>query len=138
MAQAARAAGLTAPALSDLADDIIATQQAEIDRMKAWRGDWFGSPEVDREGADALGLDEAQMGMDHDANALRTSSDVDTDFAQMMLTHHEGAIAMAKLANGNAEHREIEELADAIIAAQEAEIEVLKEHSSGMGGMDHE
>lgn len=135
MARAAQEAGLTVPALAELADDIIATQGVEIDQMKEWRADWFGSADVDPMGADALGLDEAQMGMDHDADALRTSGDVDTDFAQMMLTHHEGAIAMAKLANGRAEHREIEELADAIIAAQEAEIEVLKEHASG--GMNH-
>ncbi len=135
MAVAAKEAGLSVLELVELADAIIATQQVEIDQMQEWRAEWFGSSEIDPMGGDALGLDEDQMGMSHDADALRTSGDVDTDFAQMMLTHHEGAIAMARLADGNAEHEEVQELARAIIAAQEAEIEVLREHASG--GMNH-
>ena len=72
------------------------------------------------------------MGMEHDADGLRSSGDVDTDFAQMMITHHQGAIEMAKLASDRAEHEEIEDLAEAIISAQEREIEVMRPHTSGM------
>ncbi len=135
MANAAKEAGLSQPDLVEVANDILATQQEEIDRMKEWRGEWFGSREIDPNGVAALGLSESAMGMQHDADALRDSTDVDTDFAQMMITHHEGAIQMAELADDNAEHDELKELAEAIIDAQEREIEVLRPHAGG--AMDH-
>jgi uncharacterized protein (DUF305 family) len=49
MAEAAKPR-LTQPDLIQVADDIVASQQAEIDRMLDWREDWFGSREVDPEG----------------------------------------------------------------------------------------
>ena len=75
------------------------------------------------------------MGMEHDADALMSSGEVDTDFAQMMITHHQGAIDMAKLAADNAEHDELRDLAEEIISAQEREIDVMRPHASG--AMDH-
>ena len=134
MATAAKEAGLSQPELVKVADDILATQQLEINQMKDWRGEWFGSSTIDPKGAAALGLSESQMGMEHDADALTTSGDVDTDFAQMMITHHQGAIEMAKLAADNAEHDEIKDLAEEIISAQERELEIMRPHA---GGMDH-
>jgi uncharacterized protein (DUF305 family) len=135
MAQAAKKARLAQPELVKIADDILKTQRAEIDKMKAWRGEWFGSSKIDPKGAKALGLSESQMGMQHDADALMDSADVDTDFAQMMITHHQGAIAMAELAKDHAEHEEIKELARAITEAQGREIKVMRDHASGV--MDH-
>ena len=132
MAKAAKEAGLEQPDLVRVADDILATQQQEIDQMKEWRGDWFGSSEIDPDGAAALGMSESEMGMQHDADALLNSGDVDTDFAQMMITHHQGAIDMAKRAADEAEHDQLKGLADEIIDAQEREIEVMRPHASGM------
>ena len=132
MARAAKEAGLSQPDLVKVADDILATQQAEIDQMKDWRAEWFGSSTIDPEGDAALGMSESDMGMQHDAEALSESTDVNTDFAQMMITHHQGAIKMAKLAGGKAEHGELKELADAIVSAQEREIDVMRPHASGM------
>jgi len=134
MAQIAKDAGLGQPDLVQVADDILETQQQEIDQMKDWREEWFGSRTIDPNGAEQLGLSESEMGMSHDADALRTSGDVDTEFAQMMIAHHQGAIEMAKLAEDRAEHEELEELAGEIIGAQEREIEVMGAHT---GGMDH-
>jgi uncharacterized protein (DUF305 family) len=135
MAQAAKEAGLSQPDLVKVADDILATQQDEIDEMRGWRAEWFGSSEIDPNGASALGMSESEMGMQHDADALLNSGDVDTDFAQMMITHHQGAIEMARLAADNAEHEEIKDLAEAVISAQEREIAVMRPHTSGM---DHD
>ena len=132
MARAAKEAGLSQPDLVKVADDILATQQQEIDRMKEWRGGWFGSSEIDPEGAAALGMSESEMGMQHDAEMLMSSGDVDMDFAQMMITHHQGAIEMAKLAEDKAEHDELKQLADDIIEAQEREIDVMRPHTTGM------
>ncbi len=135
MATAVKEAGLSQPDLVKVADDILATQQLEINQMKDWRGEWFGSRTIDPKGAAALGLSDSQMGMQHDADALMTSGDVDTDFAQMMITHHQGAIDMAKLAADKAEHDELKDLAEEIINAQEREIEAMRPHASG--AMDH-
>lgn len=134
MARAAKEAGLSQPELLKVANDILATQQDEIDQMKEWRSEWFGSSAIDSNGASALGLSEADMGMQHGADALKDSSDVNTDFAQMMITHHQGAILMAKLAGDRAEHDELKDLAEGIISAQEREIDVMRPHA---GTMDH-
>ena len=131
MARAAREAGLGQPELVEVANDILATQQDEIDQMKEWRGEWFGSSTIDPDGAAALGLSESEMGMQHDADELADSTDIDTDFAQMMITHHQGAVGMAELAKERAEHDELKELADAIIEAQKREIDVMGPHASG-------
>ena len=137
MATAAKEAGLSQPDLVKVADDILATQQLEINQMKDWRREWFGSSTIDPNGAAALGLSESEMGMDmeHDVEMLENSTNIDTDFAQMMITHHQGAITMAKLAADNAEHDELKKLAEEIISAQEREIDVMRPHASGT--MDH-
>ena len=50
----------------------------------------------------------------------------DTAFIDAMVPHHQGAIAMARVALKNAEHEEIIELSRNIISTQQAEIEELK------------
>ena len=135
MARAAKEAGLSQPELLEVANDILATQEDEIDQMKEWRSEWFGSSAIDPNGASALGMSEADMGMQHGADALLDSSDVNTDFAQMMITHHQGAIQMARLVSDRADHGELKDLAEAIISAQEREIDVMRPHASG--AMNH-
>lgn len=49
-------------------------------------------------------------------------ADADLRFIDGMVPHHQSAIAMATVARGHAEHAEIARLADAIVAAQSAEI----------------
>jgi uncharacterized protein (DUF305 family) len=50
----------------------------------------------------------------------------DKAFIDAMVPHHQGAIAMAKVALKNAEHQEIRELSHNIISSQQTEIEELK------------
>jgi uncharacterized protein (DUF305 family) len=50
----------------------------------------------------------------------------DRRFIDAMVPHHQGAIAMARVALKNAEHEEIKELSRNIISTQQAEIEELK------------
>lgn len=133
MARAAKEAGLSQPELLKVANDILATQQDEIDQMQRWRQEWFGSSTIEPNGVARLGLDESEMGMGmDDADALRNSTDVNTEFAQMMITHHQSAIEMAKLAEDRAERAELRDLAQAIISAQEREIEIMRPHARGM------
>lgn len=130
MAKEAKTAGLSEPDLVKIADAIIATQQKEIDQMRRWREEWFGSPEIDPDGADTLGLSMDEMGMQHDAADLSTADDVDAMFATMMIDHHNGAIAMAELARTKGQHAEVRELAVVIIEAQEREVATMRGHAS--------
>ncbi len=138
MARAATEAGLDEPELVEIVEAIIATQQEEIDLMLRWRADWYGSGEVDPAGAEALDLTLEEMGMQHAAGDLGEAGDADQAFAAMMVDHHGGAIVMARLALERAEHPELRELAEAIVAAQEAEIDVMRAHAAAMHGDGHE
>jgi uncharacterized protein (DUF305 family) len=127
----AKEAGLSQPDLIEIADDIIATQQTEIDQMLEWREQWFGSKDPGPEEAalETLGLSAAEAGMEHGGVDLASADDVDQAFAEMMIAHHEGAIRMARLAEARAGHDEIKQVAGDIIAAQQREIDIMKEHA---------
>ncbi len=67
----------------------------------------------------------------------------DAQFIDGMIKHHQGAIEMAQQALDQAEHEELRTLAEAIIAAQNTEIEQMQEWRitwyadlSSTGGMD--
>ena len=51
----------------------------------------------------------------------------DKAFIEMMIAHHEGAVAMAKLSPERAKHDEVKQLSEDIIAAQEKEIANMKQ-----------
>ena len=51
-----------------------------------------------------------------------SDAEFDQMFIDMMVTHHQGAVEMAKIAQGRANHPEIKTLADSIIASQQDEI----------------
>jgi uncharacterized protein (DUF305 family) len=132
MAEAANARGLTQPDLEKIATDIIASQQQEIDRMLDWREQWFSSRTLGPVLPEVLGVPENELGMEHgSADEVSGAADVDATFAQMMIPHHEGAIAMAEAARERAQHEEVKALADAIIDAQAREIEAMEKHASG-------
>ena len=56
----------------------------------------------------------------------KSGDDFDMAFIDAMIVHHEGAIAMARLAKQSAGHSEISTMADNIISAQESEITLMK------------
>lgn len=53
-------------------------------------------------------------------------ADLDQAFIDMMVPHHQAAVAMAQVGQERAEHDELRLLADDIVAAQEAEISQLR------------
>ena len=78
-------------------------------------------------------MDHGQMGMgskDMEDMAkqmvMQNGQYSDKAFIDAMVPHHQGAIAMAKVALKNAEHQEIRELSHNIISSQQTEIEELK------------
>ncbi len=54
-------------------------------------------------------------------------SSYDDRFIDMMIPHHQGAVAMARDARAKAQHAELRAFADSVIAAQEREIRQLEE-----------
>ena len=97
---------------------VIDDQEREIELMKKWRAEWYpGKPS-------ALNMELPGMKMSSHAVADSFS---DLEYIDMMIPHHEGAVLMAKDALKRAEHPEIKKLANEIIAAQESEIERMRE-----------
>jgi uncharacterized protein (DUF305 family) len=133
MAKAAKARGLTQPDLEKIANDITSSQQREIDQMLEWREQWFGSRTLGPILPEVLGVPESELGMEHgSADMITGAEDVDATFAEMMIGHHEGAIAMAQQAEDRGQHEEVKELAAAISDAQEREIGIMEKHAAGM------
>lgn len=63
----------------------------------------------------------------HAGMAIPLTGNPDVDFAQGMIPHHEGAVAMAEIVLEYGEDEEIRQLAEDIIAAQEEEIAFLRD-----------
>lgn len=56
----------------------------------------------------------------------KSGDQFDNAFLAGMISHHEGAIEMAKLAQANAKHEEVKTLANDILAAQSKEIDMMQ------------
>ncbi len=64
------------------------------------------------------------------------SGDMDRNFIEQMIPHHESGIAMARLAKEKTKHDEIKTLADNIITSQSAEISTMKQWYKDWYGTD--
>ena len=87
-------------------------------------------------------------GASDDSAAGTAHNDADSEFAQMMIVHHEGALEMAELAIERAGGEEVRALGERIAAAQDPEIELMsgwltawgedQPDVADMGGMGNE
>ena len=83
----------------------------------------------------ACGGGDTNHGGGHGGSAAGTA-EYDQNFIDGMVPHHQAAIDMARVAQRKAEHPEIKQLADAIVADQEREIGQMKAWRQAWFGSD--
>ena len=111
-----------------LAEDIIDSQQVEIDIMNKWLA---SHPDAPKPKPDTEAMQQAYVrSMDvlsGDMVLGIADPDPDMAFARGMLAHHIGAVNMAKVQLKYGTDEEMRQLAQDIIDAQQPEIEVMQE-----------
>lgn len=115
------------PELQTLAQAIITSQTGEIAQMKAWYKTWYGvDVSIDTNVGMGMGRGMMHGGMmddeTADIEALKNSTNFDKAFLEEMIPHHQMAVVMAKMLLAGTDRPEMKQLAENIIAAQEAEI----------------
>lgn len=116
------------PELVDLTEQIRAAQAPEIEQMTGWLRAW-GQP-VPQEG---MGHDMAGGMTEQDMSRLEKAPDARFEdmWLEMMIRHHEGAVAMARDEVERGRSPEATQLAQAIIDGQQAEIEQMRRMLNG-------
>ncbi len=102
--------------LKDLAQTSMTTAQKEIDWLKAYRQQNHPNAPVMQDN-----MDMGAMGMSTDA-----SIPFDQRFAQAMITHHQGSIAMAQEALTQVGHDELKQFVQTLISGEQSEITELE------------
>ena len=110
--------------IKELSRNIISSQQAEIEELKAIKKEEFGTSNV------PMGMSPEQMrsmGMMMDPQELANREPFDKAFIEAMIPHHQSAIEMADVAYEKSKNPRIKELAENIMSAQKREIEQMKQ-----------
>ena len=106
-----------------LASQIRAAQSLEIDQMTGWSTEWG-------QGATPMGMDHAMGGtmseQDMDALDKATGDQAAKLFLTGMISHHQGAIDMARDELANGQSPAAKELAQSIADSQQSEIATMK------------
>jgi uncharacterized protein (DUF305 family) len=118
--------------VKELAQNIITSQSTEINQMKTWYRQWFGSEYTEAEDDFRMGpgLMRGRMGMmggNIDFEALQSAEDFDSAFAKEMIPHHQMAIMMATMLERSTNRPEMKQLASDIIKTQTSEIILMRE-----------
>jgi uncharacterized protein (DUF305 family) len=118
--------------LVGLAQQISGGQQPEIDVMKVFLVQWNENPDASS-GQGGHGSTMAGMVDAATMTKLESLSGAEFDklWLESMISHHQGAIEMAKAEIANGDNVDAKALANKIVAAQEAEIGQMKQMLGG-------
>ena len=106
------------PEIRQIADDVVATQQAEIEQLASIKEEEFRSSEVSTQ----MDPQEPSMYAMAMPDELAQQEPFDLAFIDSMIPHHASAIEMASIANLRSDNPEINQLARGVIDAQSKEI----------------
>jgi len=119
----------TDPQVKQLAVAIQGAQTPEIVQMSGWLSGW-GEPVPDpsMSGMGMSGIDMTGMMSEQDMTRLKdaTGTKFDRLWLEMMVTHHQGAVAMAKTEQQDGQNSDAKKLAVLIIAGQSKEIATMQ------------
>lgn len=124
----------TRPEVKTLSQNIIDSQRAEIDQMRRWYKQWYGS-EVPADtqvmGGHGMmggsGMHMGMMGDQTDITRLESASDFNRAFVEEMIPHHQMAVMMASMLKNGTQRPEMGNLADDIIESQSTEIDQMRQ-----------
>ncbi|UQX03998.1 DUF305 domain-containing protein [Streptomyces sp. RerS4] len=118
--------------VKQLAEEIKKAQDPEIKTLSGWLTSWGEQvPAADAAGGGHGGHDGHTMsGMmtaeELDRLSKSTGQAFDTAFLDLMIKHHEGAVAMAKTEESQGRFQPAKDMAGAIVSSQSAEIARMK------------
>jgi uncharacterized protein (DUF305 family) len=118
------------PELKAFARKVIDDQSREITLMTQWRDRWFPGRPRTQNVMEMPGMAMSMMDVSPDHMQKLTGAAFDRMFVDMMIPHHEGAVAMARDALSKSRRPEVRELAQRIIDAQQGEIEMMNRWKS--------
>ena len=115
------------PRVTALATTIKQEQTPEIDRMNGWLSSWGSKPVTSSMAGMSMGSGSGMMSMD-DMTALADASGARASklFLTGMITHHTGAITMAKTEIADGKSADAITLANSITTSQTAQIAQMK------------
>lgn len=113
------------PEVTALASQIKGAQTPEIDLMAGWLTGWGQSATPSMNMGHGMGGTMSQADMD--ALDKAKGKDAEKLFLTGMITHHEGAIAMAKDELANGQNPGAKKLAKSIADSQQAEIDTMNQ-----------
>jgi len=108
--------------LLQLAENVISTQQAEIEELRAIKEQEFGTSEVPMQ----MSPEEMEMMGMEDPSELANQRPFDEAFINSMIPHHQSAIDMAQVALDESDNPAIRDLAGRIVEDQTREIEQMR------------
>ncbi|MGR4853964.1 DUF305 domain-containing protein [Streptomyces sp. LARHCF252] len=114
--------------VKELAEQIKKAQDPEIKTLSGWLTSW--GEKVPAEGAmdhSAHGTGGMMTAEEMDKLEKASGKAFDAAFMEMMIKHHEGAVAMAKTEKTEGAFPDAKKMADAIITSQTAEIQKMNE-----------
>ena len=121
------------PAVKTLAAQIKAAQAPEIAQMQSWLAAWNSAPASSSGMGMAMGSAMPGMMSAAQMSVLTAASGAAFDklFLQLMIVHHQGALAMAKTEQASGQNPAAEALATSITTSQTAQISQMQTMLAG-------